>query len=174
MSRRAFAARKVHRGATLEPEAGRNVKILFCAIAAMLLAESIQGQPQLPRFTADRIPLFPGARSTLYGQDFGPDQGCAGRPDPGSQEIPDPRRASAFIPVDITVYPRQLCGVQVFVGGEAAGLLYVQAKQVDFKVPQNIPLEGAVEIKVVYQGLSSPGVEAQVDLDRPKISLEGI
>ncbi len=140
----------------------------------MLLAESIQGQPQLPRFAANRTPLSPGALSSLYGQDLGPDQGCVGRADPGTREIPDPRRASAFMPVDPTVYPRQLCGVQVFVGGEAAGLLYVQAKQVNFKTPQNIPLEGVVEIKVVYQGLSSSGVQAQIDLDRPKISLDGI
>jgi hypothetical protein len=75
---------------------------------------------------------------------------------------------------DTTVYPRELCAVQAFVGTEPAGLLYVQQKQINFKVPQNIPLQGTVELRVVFQGRSSGSVPLEVGADRPKLSLEGV
>ena len=99
---------------------------------------------------------------------------CEGRGGVASRETPDPRRAAQAMVVDTTVYPRELCAVQVFVGKEPAGLLYVQEKQINFKVPQNLPVQGAVELKVVFQGRSSAGVPLEVGADRPKLSLEGV
>ena len=100
--------------------------------------------------------------------------GCEGQADLDSKETPDPGRAIPAILVDTTVFPRQLCAVQVFVGTEPAGLLYVQEKQINFKVPQNLPLQGTVELKVVFQGRPSSGVQLEVGADRPKLSLEGV
>ena len=103
------------------------------AVAAIMLIPSIQGQPQPPSFSAKRVlpshsaieaPLSPGMLFSIYGQDLGPEQGCEGRAAPASRETPDPRRAPQTILVDTTVFPRQLCAVQVFVGTEPAGLLY--------------------------------------------------
>ncbi len=153
------------------------------AVAAIMLIPSIQGQPHPPSFSAKRVlpshsaieaPLSPGMLFSIYGQDLGPEQGCEGRADPASRETPDARRAPQTILVDTTVFPRQLCAVQVFVGTEPAGLLYVQEKQINFKVPQNLPLQGTVELKVVFQGRSSSGVQLEVGADRPKLSLEGV
>jgi hypothetical protein len=111
---------------------------------------------------------------SIYGQDLGPEQSCEGQADLDSKETPDPRRAAQAMLVDTTVYPRELCAVQVFVGTEPAGLLYVQEKQINFKVPQNLPLQGTVELGVVFQGRSSTGVPLEVGTDRPKLSLEGV
>ena len=153
------------------------------AVAAIMLIPSIQGQPQPPSFSAKRVlpshsaieaPLSPGMLFSIYGQDLGPEQGCEGRAAPASRETPDPRRAPQTILVDTTVFPRQLCAVQVFVGTEPAGLLYVQEKQINFKVPQNLPLQGTVGLKVVFRGRSSSGVQLEVGADRPKLSLEGV
>ena len=149
----------------------------------MMFVPSIQGQPRPPSFSANRVlpsnsaikaALSPGMLFSIYGQDLGPEQGCEGRADPSSRETPDPRRASQTILVDTTVFPKELCTVQVFIGDEPAGLLYVQEKQINFKVPQNLPLQGTVELKVVFQGRSSSGVQLEVGADRPKLSLEGV
>ncbi len=153
------------------------------AVAAIMLIGSIQGQPRRPSFSAKQVvpsqsaieaPLSPGMLVSIYGRDLGPEQSCEGQADLDNRETPDPRRATPVILVDTTVYPRQLCAVQVFVGTEPAGLLYVEEKQINFKVPQNIPLQGTVEIKVVFQGRSSSGVQLEVGADRPKLSLEGV
>jgi hypothetical protein len=153
------------------------------AVAAVLLIPNIQGQPHPPSFSAKQVvsslsaieaPLSPGMLFSIYGQDLGPEQSCEGQADLASKETPDPRRAAQAMLVDTTVYPRQLCAVEVFVGTEPAGLLYVQEKQINFKVPQNIPLQGTVELRVVFQGRSSAGVQLEVGTDRPKLSLEGV
>ncbi len=147
-----------------------------------MFVPSIQGQPRPPSFSANQVlpslsaaeaALSPGMLFSIYGQDLGPEQACQGRADPASRETPDPRRAPQIL-VDTTVFPRQLCSVQVFVGTEPAGLLYVQEKQINFKVPQNLPRQGTVELKAVFQGRSSSGVQLEVGADRPKLSLDGV
>jgi len=74
----------------------------------------------------------------IYGRHLGPDSGCT--PDRGA--FPEP--------VD-------LCGVSVTVGGRKAGLLYVQEKQINLKVPA-IPAEGMIDFVVTYNGVSSAPV----------------
>ena len=153
------------------------------ALAAIVILPRIEGQPRPPSFSANQVlpshsatgaALSPGMLFSIYGQDLGPQQACEGRADPASREIPDPRRATERILLDTSAFPRQLCAVQVFVGTEPAGLLYVQEKQINFKVPRNLPLQGTVELKVVFQGRSSAGVQFEVGADRPKLSLEGV
>ena len=75
---------------------------------------------------------------SIYGRHLGPDSGCT--PDRGA--FPEP--------VD-------LCGVSVTVGGRKAGLLYVQEKQINLKVPA-IPAEGMIDFVVTYNGVSSAPV----------------
>ena len=174
----------VGNGGKLHPGAACNVKIApSSAVAAMILVSNIRGQSNPPSFSADRVlpsngatqaPLSPGRLFSVYGRDLGPDLGCVGQPDLSGQEPPDPRRAPPAIPADRPVYPKQLCAVQVFVGALPAGLLYAQEKQINFKVPQNLPSEGTVELKVVFQGRSSSVVRLEVGADRPKLSLEGV
>src|ERR1035441_1127681 len=139
----------VGNGGKLYPGAACNVKIApSSAVAAMILVSNIRGQSNPPSFSADRVlpsngatqaPLSPGRLFSVYGRDLGPDLGCVGQPDLSGQEPPDPRRAPPAIPADRPVYPKQLCAVQVFVGAQPAGLLYAQEKQINFKVPQNLP-----------------------------------
>src|SRR5207249_1876690 len=56
------------------------------------------------------------------------------------------------------VFPKRLCDTEVRVGGVAAGLLYVQAGQINFKVPQETSLEGTIEVRVSYKGQVGPAV----------------
>ncbi len=71
------------------------------------------------------------------------------------------------------IYPPELCGVQVLVGNRTSGLLYVQDKQINFQVPQDVALEGMVELLVVYQGRSNSAVPVPVGLGRVALSVEG-
>jgi hypothetical protein len=99
--------------------------------------------------------LIPGAPGmTVYGQHLGPPQGCTGAADPSRHETPSPRNIDPDL-IDTSVYPTQLCGVQVFVGEKAAGLLYVSDKQINFKIPQDAPESGKAALRVVYNGQSS-------------------
>ncbi len=74
---------------------------------------------------------------SIYGRHLGPDSGCT--PDRGA--FPE---------------PAELCGVSVTVGGRKAGLLYVQEKQINLKVPATA--EGMIDFVVTYNGVSSAPV----------------
>jgi hypothetical protein len=60
--------------------------------------------------------------------------------------------------IETQVFPKRLCDTEVRVGGIAAGLLYVQARQINFKAPQELPVEGTTEVRVTYKGQSGPVV----------------
>jgi hypothetical protein len=148
----------------------------------MVLATIARGQPARPSFTADRVlpfdsahpaPLAPGMLISIYGQDLGPERGCEGQADNRRRETLNPRRARQSFG-ETLIYPTELCGVQVFVGDKPAGLLYVQEKQVNFKVPQDVPLEGEAQLKVIFQERSSSPVGVPLGLENPKLSVEGI
>jgi hypothetical protein len=126
------------------------------------LAAIASGQPAAPSFTADRvlpwdsarsIPLAPGLMFSIYGQGLGPEQGCEQH---------------------VGFYPAELCGVQVFIGEKSAGLSYVQAKQINFVVPQDVPLEGEAQVRVVFQNRSSAAVNMRLGRELPKLSVEGV
>jgi hypothetical protein len=88
---------------------------------------------------------------SLYGQDLGPQQGCTATQG----------------------YPTELCGVRVLLADKPVLLMYVQARQINFQVPQDAPLEGKAPLRVVYQNQSSPGVEVPLGVKNPKLTLEG-
>ena len=140
----------------------------LCLRTAALVIAALPGHAQIgvPAFTADRVlpsasarsvPLAPGMLVSIYGTNLGPAGGCVGQVDTKRREI----------------YPLELCGVQVFVGNLAAGLLYVQDKQINFKVPQEVALGGMTDLMVVYQGRSNSAVRVPVGSGKITLSVEG-
>ena len=73
---------------------------------------------------------------------------------------------------NLSVYPRELCGVVVMIGDKTAGLLYVSDKQINFKAPQDSAESGTVELRVVYQGQSSAAVEIPAGFGMTTVSLD--
>ncbi len=88
--------------------------------------------------------LKPGIEVSIYGQHLGPTIGCT---------------AGAGGWSDV----KQLCGTAVTVGGVPAVLLYVQDKQINLRVPFNVPTEGLVPFVVTRDGRISPAVPARFE-----------
>ena len=110
---------------------------------ALLVAHLCFGQPA-PSFEPAAVvasdlnmpvPLAPGLLMSIYGEHLGPSAGCEGY---GDRD--------------------ELCNTQVLVNGVRAGLLYVQERQINFRIPQKAPVEGMVDIQVVYKGQTSSPV----------------
>ena len=78
-------------------------------------------------------------------------------------------------------YPLTLCGVQVLVGGHAAGLMYADAvgnrvlgtDQINFQVPANIEAEGEVPIQVCVAGTCSEAVSVPFTNNDILLRVEG-
>jgi hypothetical protein len=139
-----------------------------------------EAQSGVPTFRADRVlpsggdrpvQLVPGMLVSIYGTDLGPREGCIGQADPKKRETPNPLRPDQAF-VETLIYPKELCGVQVMVGEMHTGLLYVHESQINFKVPQEAPMEGAAPLRVVYQGRSSAAVLIRLGLEVATLSLE--
>jgi hypothetical protein len=96
---------------------------------------------------------------SIYGSGLGPQRGCQGFADPNL-----PRTAR---------YPRTLCGVQVFVDGVSAGLLWAQEKQINFQMPQAGLPGGSAELKVVFEGREGTARVA-IRTDKVELSVEGM
>ena len=147
------------------------ISVALWSVAASCLAQS-------PSFQADRvlaedrsIPLAPGLLLSIYGNDLGPAIGCEGLADQHLRETPRPLRPHQTF-VETLIYPKQLCNTQVLVGGIQAGLLYVAAKQINFKVPQEIPIDGTTTLQVKYKGQPSPLVKLSLGLESAILSFE--
>ncbi len=65
-----------------------------------------------------------------------------------------------------------LCGTQVFVGDEPAGLLYVSRQQINFQVPKDSPNDGAADMSVVYDGQWSKPLTMQAGFPKMTIRLD--
>jgi len=138
-------------------------------LAALLVASA---SAQVPFFEASRVqipnsddttPLGPGELISIYGSDLGPDQPCQGQADPDLRETPDPQwRDPRWI--NLMVFPKELCGVRVLVGGEPAGLLYVHRDQINFKVSQSVPMEGTVGLQIIHGDQASMVVQVEAGL----------
>ena len=133
-----------------------------------------------PEFTAARVLrgsvsaqiLVPGVRMSIQGRHLGPSgTGCHGSADPQLRETLNPRRLDKRF-VDTLIFPTELCGVQVFIGDKAAGLITVSDGQIDFKIPQDSAESGSVDIRVVYMGQSSAPVNMAAGFEKTTISLE--
>jgi len=146
----------------------------------VLISGFLRAQSGVPAFRADRVlpsggdrsvQLVPGMLVSIYGTDLGPQQGCTGQADTHRRERPSPlRHDQAF--VETLIYPKEICGVQVIFGETPAGLLYVQESQINFKVPQESPMEGTALLRVVYNGRSSAAVGMRLGFETATLSLE--
>ena len=120
--------------------------------------------PSPPIYTSESIApsgaeradsLAAGRVASVFGLNLGPAKGCTATADPKQRETPNPDRPNQT-EVELSVFPQQLCGVEVRIGGKRAGLLYVSSKQINFKVPQDVPTHGDSDVRVSYNGLSGP------------------
>ena len=148
----------------------------------VLITGFLRAQSGVPAFRADRRAALRWRPTravgtsemlvSIYGADLGPQEACQGQADPRKpRETPSPLRLDrAFL--DTLIYPTELCGVQVFLGDRPVGLLYVQQAQINFKVPQDAPMEGTAPLRVVYQGRGSAAAEMRFGLDLATLSLE--
>jgi hypothetical protein len=151
-------------------------------LGGMVSAELAAFEPasDLPSFEANRvlssnggrlIPLQPGLLISIYGSHLGPQAGCQGYAEKEHRETPSPLRPGQMF-AGTSIYPKMLCDTQVFVGGIPAGLLYVQAGQINFQVPQATPVQGTTEVLVVYKGQSSLPVKLPLNLEPVTVSME--
>jgi len=116
-------------------------------------------------------PLAPGMLAEIYGERLGPETACSGSADPRQRESPSPLRPNQTL-IETQVFPKRLCGAEVRAGGIAVGLLYVHARQINFKVPQELPVEGATEVRVTYKGRSGPVVRMNLARTRNTASAQ--
>ena len=128
----------------------------FLVLAALLTASALAQAPvfeaakvQIPN-SNDTTPLGPGELISIYGSYLGPTRSCQGQADPDLRETPNPKRSQRQ-GNDLQVFPKELCGLRVLVGGVPAGLLYVHRDQINFKVPQTVPMAGTVGLQVVHR-----------------------
>ncbi len=123
---------------------------VLCLVASALMAQ--------PRFSPDRvlpanstrhIALEPGMIMSIYGEELGPAEAC-------------------------TAYnePTQLCGVQVLVGSRLAEVLYASPKQINFRVPRDMEVEGTTSLRVVFNGESSMPFNFPLGLEKMRLFLE--
>ena len=133
--------------------------VLLAIFATAVLAQS---GARVPSFDAEHVYYFdhpvalaPGLILTIFGNDLGPAQGCASEHDAAG------------------AYPKALCNVQVLVGGVPAELLWVQTKQINFRVPDETPDRGTTDLVVVYGARKSSVVTVPLGKEGTTISFEG-
>jgi hypothetical protein len=120
---------------------------------------------ETPRINADGVIPKPagrlssarqaGDRSLIYGRHLGPENACSAGA-AGSSDV------------------RDLCGISVTVGGVQGALLHVEEKQINLRVPFNVPAEGMVPFVVTREGLASAAVSQQFGPYRAAIRVPGI
>ena len=146
--------------------------------AALLCVVPLWAQEARPAFRSDRvIPSFgdvplmlaPGMLVSIYGSNLGPATGCQGY---GDQKHWDTLPADNPFGVweRIAIYPTNLCDVRVMVGNTAAGLTWVQAEQINFQVPQDVPFGGSADLRVIYRGAASDPAPLRFGIDRLTIT----
>jgi hypothetical protein len=148
------------------------IALLWAACFALTAAEPrFASNRVLPANSSRQIALEPGMIMSIYGEDLGPAEPCVGYADQHQRETPNPLLPDPLF-ANTLVYPKVLCGVQVRVGVQPAGLLYVSNKQINFKVPQETGIEGTAELRVIYQGQSSAPATLAVGLEKTHVFLD--
>jgi hypothetical protein len=127
----------------------------------LLLAARAWSAEAPPEFTLDGVGgaeaiLTPGGIVTMYGQHLGAAGQC----------IPPPRVGNS------PAYPVEICGTQVYVANEPAGLLYVSEKQINFQVPKDGPGSGTADLRVVHNGQWSKPLTMQAGFPKMTILLD--
>src|ERR1017187_139343 len=148
-----------------KPPAAASNSDMHIRMAILILSVGIaQAQSGVPTFRVDGVrpsggdrpvQLLPGMLVSIYGTDLGPREGCTGQADTKKRETPSPLRPNQS-PVETLIYPKELCGVQVFFGATPSGLLYVQAGQINFKVPQEASIDGTAPLPWCTRAAAAP------------------
>lgn len=86
------------------------------------------------------VALAPGMYVSIYGRGLGPQAACTARPEVVENQVH---------------YGRELCDVRVLLEGEPVELLYVQGRQINFRVPPEESPNERGELRVVYQDRES-------------------
>jgi len=124
----------------------------------LFLAARVWSAEAPPEFTLEGVGgagaiLTPGGIVTMYGQHLGAAGQCL--PPSGAGN-----------------YPVEICGTQVYVGNEPAGLLYVSEKQINFQIPKDSPGSGTADLRVVHNGQWSKPLTMQAGFPKMKIGLD--
>ena len=136
---------------------------LWRPIALTLLGIAGACADSPPEFTAAGIArgtrparmVVPGTNLTIYGRNL----------------APPPGQCRATYPT--STYPKEFCGTPVLLGDTPAELLYVSDTQINFKIPQDAPQSGTVDIRVVYKGQFSRPLAMKAGFEQTTVSLDG-
>ena len=137
----------------------RPVAFLFSGLCLQAL---LWGADPPPQFTPEGVVgqakagiLVPGAGMSIYGRYLGSTaSGCAASAD--------------------NRYASNACDTQVLIGDKPALLLFVSERQINFKVPLDVPPSDGAELRVVYRGQSSMPLTMQVGPEKTTVSLDGV
>jgi hypothetical protein len=128
---------------------------LFAFLAASLSAQTIA--PSFTRYgLVPAQSLMPNDLVTIYGEHLAPATGC-----------------NQTAPSTPGIYPTQMCGTQVTVDGIPAGLLAVLEKQINLRIPQEVPAAGDAAVVVTVNGVSSQPVMVAFGKPKVMLSVEG-
>lgn len=146
--------------------------LVYAALIASLVYAADEGPPKILGVSASY--LAPGAILRIAGERLGPSPGCEAKADPLLQDTPNPHNPDLAIdPLarNTWVYPKELCGVQVFLNDLPAGLAYVSAGQINLKLPQDSPEDGTASLRVVYRGQSGASMEMPAGWGKTTVAL---
>ena len=130
------------------------------AMSIVLIAAWSLPAADAPKFSVEGIvpyqgapggPLAPGMIVTIYGE----------------------RLASRFCPeIEQTagIYPASACQTVVLAGDKPAQLMFVSTNQINLKLPDDLPGDAVISMRVVREGVSSPPVSVRFST-RPVITL---
>jgi hypothetical protein len=130
---------------------GLSIAALILGVVAAQETPTINLGGIIPNKPGAAGQITPGIEVSLYGQHLGPMTGCTA----GSSDV------------------KQLCGTAVTVGGLPAGLLYVQERQINLRIPDNVPTEGDVPFAVTREGRAGTAVAVHFGPYRAAIKFTG-
>jgi hypothetical protein len=137
-----------------------NIGLRAAAVALVLIAAWISQAADAPKFSAEGVvpyqgvpggPLAPGIIVTIYGERLA-------------------SRLCSEIEQTAGVYPESACQTVVLAGDKPAQLMFVGTNQINLKLPDDLPRDGAISLRVVREGVSSPPVSVRF-CSRPVITL---
>jgi hypothetical protein len=143
--------------------------LLLLLAGAILHAQTPRADRIIPWLGEVPLMLAPGMLVSIYGSNLGPLEGCRGYGDQQRVDILPPDNPF-HIWERLAIYPTSLCNVQVMLGDAPAGLLWVQADQINFQVPKEVPFEAAADLRIIHAGIPSDPVPLRFGLERMTIT----
>jgi hypothetical protein len=143
--------------------------IVLLLAGAILHAQTPRADRIIPWLAEVPLMLAPGMLVSIYGSNLGPLEGCRGYGDQHRVDILPPDNPFHLFE-RLAIYPTSLCNVQVTIGDVPAGLLWVQADQINFQVPKEVPFDAAADLRIIHAGVSSDPVPLRFGLERMTIT----